>query len=114
MGAIVAGMYASGMSPDEIEQSFLQLDWWEVLKDRSPNQYQVYRRKEENKRFMGAEFGLNNWHIQFSSGMTHGQKLNNVLETFTLNSAGITDFDTTQHSLSRHSNRHSKRGNRWS
>ncbi|MEI6892100.1 MAG: patatin-like phospholipase family protein [Pontiella sp.] len=93
MGAIVAGMYASGMSPEEIEQSFIQLDWWEVLKDRSPHQYLVYRRKQENKRYMGAEFGLNNGKLMFRPGMVHGQKLNNILENFALNSAGISDFD---------------------
>jgi NTE family protein len=93
MGAIVAGMYASGMSPDEIAKCFSELNWWDVLKDRSPNQFLTYRRKQENKRFMGAEFGLKDWQITFSPGMAFGQKLNNVLETFSLNSAGITDFD---------------------
>lgn len=93
MGAIVAGMYASGMSPDEMERSFVELDWWDVLKDQSPHQYLVYRRKEDDRRFMGAEVGLNNWKFQFRPGMAHGQKLNNVLETFVLNSTGITDFD---------------------
>ncbi|MDF7825142.1 patatin-like phospholipase family protein [Pontiellaceae bacterium B12227] len=94
MGAIVAGMYAAGMTPEEMEQSFLELDWWEVLRDRSPHQYLTYRRKEENKRFMGTEFGLNNRKLMFSPGMARGQKLNNVLETFTLNCAGISDFDS--------------------
>lgn len=93
MGAIVAGMYASGLSPEEIEHRFTELDWWEVLRDRSPHQYLAYRRKQENERYMGAEFGFNHWKFQFSPGIAQGQKLNNILETFALNSAGITDFD---------------------
>lgn len=93
MGAIVAGMYASGMSPDEIENQFLSLDWWEVLKDKSPHQYLSYRRKQENKRFMDMEFGLANRGLAFKPGMAYGQKLNNVLCTFAINSAGIHDFD---------------------
>lgn len=93
MGAIVAGMYASGMSPDEMERHFVELDWWDVLKDQSPHQYLVYRRKMDDRRFMGTELGFNNWSFQFSPGMAQGQKLNNVLETFALNSAGIQDFD---------------------
>jgi NTE family protein len=93
MGSIVAGMYACGMSPEEIETSFTSLDWWEVLKDRSPYPYMDYRRKIYAKRFMGLEFGLQDWNLVFPPGMAHGQKLNNVLETFTLNSTGITDFD---------------------
>ena len=93
MGAIVAGMYASGMSPDEIERRIISLNWWDVLKDRSPYQYLNYRRKLDDKRFMGMEFGLKGWQVVFSPGMAYGQKLNNVLETFAINSAGITDFD---------------------
>lgn len=93
MGAIVAGMYASGMSPQEMEHSFTQLDWWDVLKDQSPHQYLVYRRKQDDKRFVGAELGFNDWTLRFRPGMAYGQKLNNVIETFALNSTGITDFD---------------------
>ena len=93
MGSIVAGMYASGMSPDEIERQFTSLNWWDVLKDRSPYPYLDYRRKLDDRRFMGMEFGLKDWQVVFSPGMAHGQKLNNVLENFCINSAGITDFD---------------------
>ncbi|MDF7806595.1 patatin-like phospholipase family protein [Pontiellaceae bacterium B12219] len=93
MGAIIAGMYASGMSPDEIEKQFLALNWWDVLKDGSQMQYMVYRRKQDYKRYMGLEVGFNDGKFQFPPGMSYGQKLNNVLENFSLNSAGITDFD---------------------
>ncbi|MDF7798336.1 patatin-like phospholipase family protein [Pontiellaceae bacterium B1224] len=93
MGAIVAGMYASGMSPDEIEKQFTSLNWWDVLKDGSQMQYMVYRRKQDYKRYLGLEVGFNHLKFLFPPGMSYGQKLNNVLENFSLNSAGITDFD---------------------
>jgi len=93
MGAIVAGMYACGMSPEEIEQQFLALDWWDVLKDKSPHQYRFYRRKVENKRYMDMEFGIADGGLAFAPGMAYGQKLNNVLSTFSLNCAGIRDFN---------------------
>ncbi len=93
MGAVVAGMYASGMPPDEMERQFTTMDWWEVLKDRSSYQFLDYRKKLDDKRFMGMEFGLKDRKVMFSPGVAHGQKLNNVLETFTINSTGITDFD---------------------
>jgi NTE family protein len=63
MGSIVAGMYASGMSPDEIERQFASLNWWDVLKDRSPYPYLDYRRKLDDSRFMGMEFGLKDWRL---------------------------------------------------
>ena len=93
MGAIVAGMYASGMSPKEIEQAFLEIDWWDVLRDQSPHQFLDYRQKEQNKRYLGVEFGFRKLKPVFSPGMAYGQKLNNVLGTFALNSAGIDNFD---------------------
>jgi len=93
MGAIIAGMYASGMSPDEIEQSFLNLNWWDVLKDRSPYPFLDYRKKMDYERFMGLEFGIKKSGVVFPPGMSYGQKLNNVLETFAINAAGIVDFD---------------------
>jgi len=93
MGAIVAGMYASGMSPQEIEESFLNLNWWDVLKDRSPYPFLEYRKKQDYERFMGLEFGIKKTGFVFPPGMAYGQKLNNVLETFAINAAGIVDFD---------------------
>ncbi len=93
MGAIAAGMYASGMSPVEMEQAFVELNWWDILKDQSSHEFLVYRRKEDDARYMGAELGFNGGRFQFRPGMAQGQKLNNVLETFALNAAGITDFD---------------------
>ncbi len=93
MGAIVAGMYASGMSPDEIERKFSEMDWWDVIKDQSPHQFLDYRRKLDDKRFMGMEFGLKKKKIEFSPGMAFGQRFNNMLESFCMNSVGITDFD---------------------
>ncbi len=94
MGSIIAGMYASGMSPAEIEKSLINLNWWDILKDKSSYEYLDYRRKIDSDRyFMNLEFGLKNEKVTFSPGMAYGQKLNNVLETFTINSIGITDFD---------------------
>ena len=93
MGAIVAGMYASGMSPDEIEERFITINWWSVLKDRSPYPFLDYRKKKDYERFMGLEFGIKKTGFVFPPGMSYGQKLNNVLETFSIDAVGISDFD---------------------
>ena len=93
MGSIVAGMYASGMSPEEIKLNFLSLNWWNVLNNQAPYSFQDFRKKQDYKHFMGMEFGLKDWKILFPPGMAYGQKLNNLLETFALNSVGITNFD---------------------
>jgi NTE family protein len=37
MGAVVGGLYAAGLSGDEIEAAFRALDWQELLRDRAPD-----------------------------------------------------------------------------
>ena len=36
MGAVIGGLYASGMSVDQIEQAYRSIDWKNVLKDPPP------------------------------------------------------------------------------
>ena len=50
MGSIIAGFYASGMSPDEM-QAFLEgLDWDEVMSDETPRRELYCRRKQDDQR----------------------------------------------------------------
>ncbi|MDD5678268.1 MAG: patatin-like phospholipase family protein [Kiritimatiellae bacterium] len=94
MGSIVGGFYASGLSPDEIEEIMKSLDWWNVMKDQPPRRDQVYRRKIESQRyFMNFEMGFKHWSIMLPRSAVAGQKLNYVLESSTLASAAITNFD---------------------
>ena len=94
MGAIVAGLYASGMSPDEIEEALTTLDWWDIMKDQTPYRDLDFRRKEESGRYlMDLELGLQGLRILFPHGLAAGQKFNNFMQTLTLNAAGIADFD---------------------
>ena len=92
MGSIIGGLYASGMSPDEI-QSFLQgLDWDEVLSDATPRRELFFRRKLEDQRYL-FEFGVGLGGIKMGTGMAAGQKFNNLLQFITLRASDVTDFD---------------------
>jgi NTE family protein len=91
MGAIISGMYASGMSPDEIEQFLKSQNWWDVLNDHTPRRDLEYRRKKDEARFF-IEFGWRKG-LRFGSGAASGQKFNNLLETETLRTVAITNFD---------------------
>lgn len=94
MGSIVGGFYASGLSPDEIATIMESLDWWNTMKDQPPRREQIYRRKIESQRyFLNFEMGLKNWSVILPRSAVAGQKLNYVLETYTLESASITNFD---------------------
>ena len=48
MGAIVGGLYASGMSAAELERELLQVEWANVFTARVDRQYLSQRRKEED------------------------------------------------------------------
>ncbi len=59
MGAVVGGLYASGMSPDEIEQALTSIDWNDTLSDRTSYKELIYRRKQDESRHLTSfEAGL--------------------------------------------------------
>lgn len=94
MGSIIAGLYASGMPPEEMERVFLSLDWWDVMKDKTPYRDLDFRRKEENARYlMDLELGVRGWRLQFPHGFAAGQKFNNLMQSLTVNAAGVQSFD---------------------
>ena len=45
MGSIIAGFYASGMSPGEMQAFLESLDWDEVMSDETPRRELYFRRK---------------------------------------------------------------------
>ncbi len=48
MGAVVGGLYASGMSPEEIEASFRDADWRYLLSNSSPREGDTFRSKQRD------------------------------------------------------------------
>ena len=92
MGSIIAGLYASGMSPDEMQAWLESLDWDEVMSDATPRRELYFRRKQEDQRYL-LEMGLNWKGPKMGTGLAAGQKFNNLMQLVTLRAAGITDFD---------------------
>jgi NTE family protein len=94
MGSIIAGLYAAGLSPDEIAGALTRLDWWDVLKDQTPYRDLDFRRKEESTRYlMDMELGVQGFRLLFPHGLASGQKFNNLMQSLTVNAAGVTVFD---------------------
>ena len=48
MGAVVGGLYASGMSPEEIETHFREADWRYLLSNSSPRESETFRSKQRD------------------------------------------------------------------
>jgi NTE family protein len=94
MGAIIGGLYAAGMSPDELEQLINELDWPQVFEDTTPRKDLTYRRKQDDVDFpVDFELGVRDGRLQLPKGLIQGQKLALLLRELTLHVANISDFD---------------------
>ena len=94
MGSIVGGLYASGMSPAEMERLLLTTDWEDLLDDRPSRDRLSYRRKQDDVlNYVDLEMGLTKKGIAFPSGLVAGQKLSFLLKSLTLGTVGVESFD---------------------
>jgi len=94
MGAVVGGLYASGLNAREIESIMSSLNWQDAFRDRPPREDLTFRRKEEDQNFLVKfPLGLRGSHIQLPKGLITGQKLNQILRRLTLPVSRVTRFD---------------------
>ncbi len=95
MGAIVGGLYASGMSAEELERAILSLDWSKILSDTPRRRNLSFRRKQDDVQFpIDLEFGVRDGELVLPKGVVQGQNLDLVLRELTAKVAHISDFDT--------------------
>ncbi|MBV8876208.1 MAG: patatin-like phospholipase family protein, partial [Gammaproteobacteria bacterium] len=94
MGAVVGGLYASGLSARDIEKVMTSINWQDAFRDRPPREDLDLRRKEEDETFLVKyHFGLRDRRIVVPKGLIQGQKLTETLRRLTLPVARIADFD---------------------
>ncbi|MGB5439747.1 MAG: patatin-like phospholipase family protein, partial [Gammaproteobacteria bacterium] len=94
MGSIIGGLYASGMSPDEIEQAFRAIDWDHIFSDAPPRVERSFRRKRDDDLYVNkARVGFNKGEIGLPTGLIQGQKFDLVLRKLTLPVSQIEDFN---------------------
>jgi len=94
MGAVVGGLYASGMSPQEIEQKIQGIDWQDVFQDSPKREERSFRRKTDDRIYVfKAKAGFNNGQIELPPGFIRGQKFDLELNRLTQPVALISDFD---------------------
>jgi NTE family protein len=95
MGSIIGGLYASGMTADELEQALLTIDWPDAFQDEPKREHRPFRRKREEDDFLvQAAPGISDeGELKLPSGLIQGQKLGLVLKQLTLPVAKVRDFD---------------------
>ncbi len=94
MGAVVGGLYASGLTAGQIEAVVRSLNWQEAFRDQPPRQDLSLRRKEEDENFLvDFRIGVRDGHLVLPQGLIEGQSLTEMLRRLTLPVARITNFN---------------------
>jgi NTE family protein len=94
MGAIVGGLYASGMTAQQIDATMRSVDWQEAFRDAPPRRDLAFRRKQDDSNFLvRLPLGLKHGKILLPKGFIQGQKLQETLRQLTLPFSNSTDFD---------------------
>ena len=85
MGAIVGGLYASGLSTDELEALISEVDWADAFVNRIPREDRSFRRKRDDDLFLVKNKpGVAPGGFHFPPGILDGQKIDLLLKKYTL------------------------------
>jgi len=94
MGAIVGGLYATGVNAEDLEELVSSLDWNAALSDTAAREDMSFRRKQDEREFpINFELGLRGTDLLLPKGVIQGQELDLLLRELTLHASHITDFD---------------------
>jgi len=94
MGAVIGGLYASGMTASQIDETIRSVDWQEAFRDTPPRRELTFRRKQDDRNFLvRLPLGLKHGHLLLPKGFIQGQKLEETLRQLTLPFSNSTDFD---------------------
>ncbi|HET6534889.1 MAG TPA: patatin-like phospholipase family protein [Sphingomicrobium sp.] len=94
MGAVIGGLYASGIAPDELQRVIESLDWADAFQDTAQREDLTFRRKQDDVEFpIDFELGLNGGSLELPMGLIQGQKLGLILRNLTTPVAAVKDFD---------------------
>jgi NTE family protein len=93
MGSIIAAMYASGMSPAEIQKFAEDIDWFEALLPEPTYSQLSYRRKQDRRNFqIDAALGLKHG-LEGPNGFNAGHGIGLLLDRIAFPESGTASFD---------------------
>jgi NTE family protein len=76
MGSIVGGLYATGMSPEDLEWAIQSVDWDNALNPANKRKLKTYRQKQEEKDyFADIEIGISKEGAKSGSGLVGDHKV---------------------------------------
>src|SRR5437899_981897 len=93
MGGLVGGLYATGMSPDELKTLIDGMDWRKILSDRTPYEDLAFRRKEDQRAYPNSLiFGLRDG-LSLPAGLNAGHQIGLLIDRLTLPYDEVPSFD---------------------
>jgi predicted acylesterase/phospholipase RssA len=94
MGALVAGVYASGLRPSTMRSKLAEADWDDLFRDDPPLNQQNFRKKVLDKRFLpGSETGVGPEGVKGQPGIVMGQKIKLFFNTLVRDYLGERDIE---------------------
>lgn len=94
IGSIIAGLYACGYTPDEIEKLIKSINWATLFEDAPERPQQSFRQKEDDfEHLIPFQFGLKKSGLALPPGLVAGSKLGFVLQNATLPCSSVSNFD---------------------
>ncbi|MGF1909001.1 patatin-like phospholipase family protein [Vibrio kasasachensis] len=94
MGAYVGGLYATGMSADEIEAFIISVDWNNGYRDRVDRSQRRVRDKEYEDRYqLTTDIGIDWGGIKGTRGVVQGQGMLRILRETTGNLPAFASFN---------------------
>jgi NTE family protein len=94
MGAIIGGLYASGLEADELEALLAAIDWRNAFSDGVDRSHRNFRRRQDDGEFLvKLDVGLREGRLVLPRGLLQGQNINAILRGATFRVASIRDFD---------------------
>lgn len=93
MGSIIGAMYASGMSPGEIQEFAEKINWNEAFLPEPVYSQMSYRRKQDRRDFLvNAALGLKHG-LSGPNGFNSGQGVGLLLDRIAFSSPSVATFD---------------------
>ena len=94
MGALVGGLYASGLSPAQLDSVVSKTDWTEAFADNIPRGDRSFRRKRDDDLYLVKHKpGLRGGRLLFPSGILDGHRVDLLLKRLSLPVVTVRDFD---------------------
>jgi NTE family protein len=93
MGGLVAGLYATGKSPQQLEELVKQQNWDVIIGGQMPYRELSYRRKEDAREFQNSiAFGLKHG-LSAPSALNAGREISLLIDRETLPYSQLESFD---------------------